>query len=166
MPSHRRKPAIATWSSPPPSYRKPCCWPGGQTSHWIQLQNFYAPGTFSLNTQMCVAPNHMGVFTETHHLWELFISGVDSLAPRLYFSEKVGLLGAYVFFVEELCNCVLPYCLLLCNCAFLPLKVSVSAFCLGTVRLSLTCMLQSAVQPVLCQCATVNHLNKVITFAE
>ena len=32
--------------------------------------------------------------------------------------------------------------------------------CLGTLRLSLTCILQLAVKPVLCHCATVNHLNK------
>jgi len=32
--------------------------------------------------------------------------------------------------------------------------------CLGTLRLSLTRILQLAVQPVLCHCATVNHLNK------
>ena len=34
--------------------------------------------------------------------------------------------------------------------------------CLGTLRLPLTCILQSAVQPVLCQCATVNHLNNFL----
>jgi len=38
-------------------------------------------------------------------------------------------------------------------------------FCLGTLRLSLTCILQSAVQPVLCQCATVNHLIIIISGA-
>jgi len=83
MPSHRRKPVIPAWSSPPTSLRKKtCCCPGlrGLLPRWIQLQIFQVPGTLSLNTQMRVVPNHMGVSTETPPLRAVYLwSGQSSV---------------------------------------------------------------------------------------
>jgi len=92
MPSHCRKPAVATWSSPPSSLRrKTCCCPGlrGVTPHWIQLQNFYVPGTLSLNTQIHVTPNHLCIFTDTPslsavYLWSGQSCSVDAGYESLY----------------------------------------------------------------------------------